>query len=50
MAIVLSFRVVALIMFQRQVLGDAMLSLHLFKLPHNETERNLVPTLLWLYT
>ena len=23
--------------------------LHLFKLPHNDTERNQVPTLLWLH-
>ena len=50
MAIALSFRVIALIMFQSQVLGGAMLSLHLFKLPHNDTEQNQVPTLLWLYT
>ena len=50
MAIVLSFRVIALIMFQSQVLGNAMLLLHLFKLPHNDTEQNQVPTLLWLCT
>ena len=29
--------------------GNAMLLLHLFKLPHNDTERNQVPTLLWLH-
>ena len=31
MAIVLSFQVIALIMFQSQVLGHAMLLIHLFK-------------------
>ena len=42
MAIVLSYRV------KSQVLGGgAMLLLHLFKLPHYDTERNQVPTLLW---
>ena len=47
MTIVLSFRVIALIMFQSQVLGgNVMLLHHLFKLPHNDTERNQVPTLL----
>ena len=49
MAIVLSFRVIALIMFQSPVLGDAMLLLHLFKLLHHDTERNQVPTLLGLH-
>ena len=49
MAIVLSFRVIALIMFENQALGGAMLLFRLFKLPHNDTERNEVPTLLWLH-
>ena len=49
MAIVLSFRVIALITFQSQVLGDAMLLLRLFKLPHNDTKRNQIPTLLRLH-
>ena len=49
MAIVLSFRVIALFMFQSQVLGDAMLLLNLFKLLHNDTKQNQVPTLLWLH-
>ena len=44
MAIMLSFRVIALIMFQSQVLeGCNIISLlHLFKLPHNDTGRNQV--------
>ena len=46
MAIVLSFRVIAFIMFQSQVLGGTMLSLHLFKPPHNDAEQNQVSTLL----
>ena len=51
MAIVLSFRVIALIMFRSQVLGgwDAMSLLHLFKLPHNDAEQNQVLTLFWLH-
>ena len=49
MAFALSFRVIAIVMFQSQVLGDAMLLLHLFKLPDNDTEQNQVPRLLWLH-
>ena len=38
MTIVLSFQVIALITFQSEVLWDAMLLLHLFMLPHKDTE------------
>ena len=49
MAIVLSFRVIALIMFQSQVLGVCNVNTYLFKLPHNDAEQNQVPILFWLH-
>ena len=48
MAIVRSFRVIALC-FKVRFRGDAMLLLHLFKLPHNDTKRYQLPTILWLH-
>ena len=49
MAIVLSFRVIALIRFQSQILGDAMSLLYLFKLLHNDAKQNQISILLWLH-